>query len=238
MSISSSLIIITLAALLHASFQLSISVLTLMSGHAIGAHNPRVKVLGLITSFVFGSGVMTLLLLAFVSFILSSLFNADTSPAFWAISCGLVVGVGIAVWLFYYRHERGTMLWIPRGMARYLSDRSKITKSSSEAFGLGLSSVFGELLFIIAPIIISAIILVQLPSTWQLVGLIIYTIISLSSLLIIWVLIGSGHQLSRIQKWREKNKYFLQFAAGSGLVVLGFFVYANQMMNVVISGGS
>jgi hypothetical protein len=44
------------------------------------------------------------------------------------------------------------------------------------------------------------------------------------------VLIGSGHRLSEIQKWRETNKRFLQFSAGGALVVLGFFVYVCKIL--------
>ena len=230
MDIPSSLAIVALAALIHSSFQLSVSVLTLLGGHAIGAKRSQANVLRMITSFVAGSGVMTVLLLSFASLILLHVFGNNIPAVAWAAVCGLLVGVGIAVWSFYYRHERGTSLWVPRGVARYLSERTKATQHSSEAFGLGLSSVIGELLFIAAPIIISALVLIQLPSNWQLIGIALYATISLLSLVSVWVLIGSGHKLSSIQKWRESNKYFMQFAAGSGLVILGLFVYVTTVI--------
>jgi hypothetical protein len=231
-----SLAIIVLAALVHASFQLSVSVLTLLSGHAIGAKHSQAKVLRLTTSFVGGAGIMTLFILTFVSFLLTRVVGSSTPEYLWAIGSGLLMGVGIAVWAFYYRRQKGTSLWIPRSMAKYLSDRTKATKQSTEAFGLGLSSVIGELIFIAAPIVISALVLIHLQPIWQLVGVVIYTVISLFSLVVVWVLIGSGHTLSRIQRWREENKYFLQFAAGSGLLVLGFFVYVNQVLGPTLGG--
>jgi hypothetical protein len=117
-------------------------------------------------------------------------------------------------------------------MARYLSERTKATKQTAEAFGLGLSSVFAELIFIIAPIVISALVLIKLEPMWQLAGIATYTVVSLLSLAIVNALIGSGHKLSRIQAWREKNKRFLQFAAGSGLLILGFYVYVDQVVSV------
>ncbi len=230
MSIPVSLAIIALAALIHASFQLSVSVLTLLSAHTIGAKRSRNKLLRLITSFVFGAGLMTALLLSFGSLFLLSIFGANTPQIVWAIACGMSAGVAISIWLFYYRREKGTMLWIPRNVAKYLTDRTQSTKLSAEAFGLGLSSITGEILFIIAPLLISALVLIQLPSLWQLVGIGIYTIISLLSLIIIWVSISQGCSLSRIQKWRESNKSFLQFVAGAGLIVLVFFVYVNEIV--------
>lgn len=231
MDIASSLAIVTLAALIHASFQLSVSVLTLLSGHAIGARTSQARIMRLTFGFVSGAGVMTLLALSFISLLFLHLFGHNAPDFVWAIACGLLVGVGIAVWFFYYRPGKGTSLWIPRSFARHLSDRSKATKNAAEAFSLGLTSVISELLFIAAPMIISALVLVELPAHWQLVGIAIYAVISLLTLFSIWVLIGSGHKLSSIQKWREDNKGFLQFAAGGALAVLGFFVYVCKILS-------
>ena len=233
MDIPSSLAIVTLAALIHSSFQLSVSVLTLLSGHAIGAKHSQAKVSRLTFGFVSGVGVMTLLTLSFISLVFLHLFGPNTPQLVWAITCGLLVGVGLAVWFFYYRRNNGTTLWIPRGMARHLSERSKATKHSAEAFSLGLTSVLSELLFIAAPMIVSALVLIQLPGMWQLIGIAIYAVVSLLTLFSVWVLIGSGHKISDIQKWRETNKHFLQFAAGSALAILGFFVYVCKIVTDV-----
>lgn len=232
MELLGSLAIIAFAALIHASFQLSVSVLTLLSGHAIGSKTSHGKLLRLTGSFLLGVGVMTVLLLSFVALVLLHSFNGRIPLLAWAVACGLLLGLGVAVWAFYYRKEQGTSLWLPRGLARYLSERTKATKHSAEAFSLGLSSVIAELIFILAPILISALVLTRLQPMWQLAGIAIYTVISLFSLLIVTVLIGGGHKLSRIQKWRESNKRFLQFAAGSGLLILGFYVYVSQVVSV------
>lgn len=236
MNVTSYLAIVAFAALIHASFQLSVSVLLILSGHTLGAGRSQAKLLRLTTSFVIGAGIMTILLLSFVSLVILSLFGASIPALVWAVACGMLVGVAISIWTFYYRREKGTTLWIPRAMAEYLTKRTKSTKLSAEAFGLGLSSVIGEVLFIIAPLTVAALALVQLPSIWQLAGIAIYAIISLLSLFIVWVLIGSGHRLSDIQKWRESNKYFLQFTAGSGLIILSVFIYTSQVLGNIIGG--
>lgn len=224
--------IIAFAALIHASFQLSVSMLTLLSGHAIGSKTAHTKLIRLTSGFSLGVGVMTMLLLSFIAYVFQRSFVHSTPLLVWAMSCGLLLGLGIAIWIFYYRREGGTSLWLPRSIARYLSDRTKATKRSAEAFSLGLSSVIAELLFIIAPMIVSALVLIRLEPLWQLVGVCLYTAISLLSLLIVNGLIGSGHKLSHIQKWREDNKRFLQFSAGGGLLVLGVYVYVDQVMAV------
>lgn len=240
MDIASSLAIVAFAGLIHASFQLSVSMLSLMSGHAIGAKHSHAKLMRLVGGFIFGAGVMSMLLISFVSLVFLHVFGGNNTPKLvWVIACGVLFGIGIAVWLFYYRRQSGTTLWIPRGVAVYLSERTKATKRSAEAFGLGLTSVISELLFIFAPIAVSALVIIHLPPLWQLAGIGIYTIVSLLSLLIVSVLVGSGHKLSTIQRWREKNKTFLQICAGIGLLILAFYLYVNQVlaMDVASLGG-
>jgi hypothetical protein len=235
MDIVSSFIIIAVAGLIHASFQLSISMLTLLSSHTVGRKRSNSRLLLLTNSFVFGAAVMTMLLLSFGALLLGHLVNGTSSYMLaWTISCGILGGVGISVWIFYYRRETGTTLWVPRALARHLSGRTKATKQSGEAFSLGLTSVIGELLFILAPITVAALILIQLEPLWQLAGLLTYTGISLASLLVVNGLIGSGHSISRIQKWRESNKGFLQMTAGSGLLILSFYIYVNEVLTVTV----
>lgn len=230
MNITSALIIIAVAALVHASFQLSISMLTLLSSHTIGKKRSRGRLVLLTNAFTFGVGVMTLLLLSGLAMLLAPAVGTGASPLLWTICCGLLSGLGLAVWFFYYRKESGTTLWVPRGVARYLAERTKATKQSAEAFGLGLTSVLGELLFIFAPVLVSAVVLLHLEPGWQLVGIGLYTIVSLSSLLMVSLLVAGGMSISRIQKWREANKRFLQFAAGGGLLALSFYLYVEQVV--------
>jgi len=226
----SSIAVVAFAALIHASFQLSVSVLTLLGGHSIGSLMSRKKTVRLISGYVMGAGVMTLLTLSFVAFLLLHIFGTDVPLVVWSVACGIAFGVGIAVWLFYYRKGFGTPLWIPRSFARHLTARSKQTSQSVEAFSLGLTSVAAELIFILPTTVLAALILIELPGVWQLIGVLVYSIISLSGLLIVWAFIGSGKSLSRVQKWRETNKRFIQFSAGSALLVLGFFIYVTKVI--------
>lgn len=229
MEILPSLAVITLAALVHASFQLSISVLTLLSGHALGAQHSKRRVVSLTASFVGGAAIITVLLLATLALLIGLLFGNQPTQIIWAIVCGFLGGVGLAIWIFYYRRGKqgnnGTSLWVPRGFAHFLTSRAKVTKTNPEAFTLGIASVVGELLFIFAPLLLSAVVLVSLEPLWQMVGILVYAGVSLITLFSVWVLVGSGHSLSSIQRWRETNKHFLQFAAGAGLIILSVFTY-------------
>ena len=77
--IVSSFAIITFAAIIHASFQLSVSVLTMLSGHSLGRKTAHRKVLRLMGSFINGSIVATALLLASLSYLLILKINCSTS---------------------------------------------------------------------------------------------------------------------------------------------------------------
>lgn len=224
------LAIVGLAALIHASFQLGVSVLTLLSGHSLSVKRSQFRIFRLTTSFVFGAATMTILLLSSYILFLSYLTTYENHLLIWSIISGLLVGVGIAVLFTYYRRERGTSLWIPRGLARFLTDRTTATKRSAEAFSLGIASVIGEILFLTAPLAAGAYALIHLPSYWQVVGIFYYVVVSLSSLIVVWILVGYGQKLSRIQKWREKNKWFLQYCAAAGLIVLGAFTFVNEAL--------
>lgn len=232
MDILTALIIVAVAGLIHASFQLSVSVLTLLSSHTIGKKRSHGRLLLLTDSFTIGVGVMTLLLLSATALFLQSL--SVPLELIWMLCVGMLGGLGISVWIFYYRRETGTRLWVPRPIANYLETRTKATKHSAEAFSLGLTSVIGELLFIFVPIVVSALVLVQLPIMWQLVGIGIYTVLSLFTLVVVNALIGSGMSISRVQRWREQNKGFLQFSAGAGLLALGFYVYVEQVLTPTV----
>jgi len=228
--------VIAFSAAIHASFQLSVSMLTLLSGHAIGSKAAHGRLMHLVGSFIFGTAIMSLLLLAFgvLSFQPGYI---PASPFVWSIACGIMIGLGVAVWAFYYRREVGTSLWLPRGLARFLSDRTKSTKQGAEAFSLGITSVLAEILFIMGPLLIASLSIAALPPVYQAAGIILYLIISLLPLLVVAMLVGGGHKLSHIQRWRENNKRFLQFAAGCGLLVLGLYVYVEQVMTATVLGG-
>ena len=232
MNILTTLGIVALAALIHASFQLGVSMLTLLSGHSLSRKRSQFRIFRLTTSFVAGVATMSLLILSFFALFLGYITTDHNHILLWSIISGLLIGVGIAVWVFYYRPGDGTRLWIPRGIASFLTDRTKATKRSAEAFSLGVATVLGELPFLIAPLAVSAYALIHLPVSWQVVGITVYVLVSLSSLGIVWMLVGGGHKLSAIQAWREKHKLFLQFIAAAGLLILGAYTFVNEALIV------
>ena len=187
------------------------------------------------SSFTLGAMTMTTLLLCSLAYLTYVFFGTLIPILAWSVVCGLMAGVGVAVWVFYYRKQGGTALWLPRSFARMIHGRIKATEFGSEAYSLGLTSVLIEILFTLAPLTAAAFALVQLPYHYQIVGIIIYVVTSVFPLFMVTLMVGGGKKLSRIQKWREQNKRFIQFAAGSALFVLGFFIYANEVVTPLIT---
>ena len=118
-------------------------------------------------SFILGvfllTGLLTTTIVYYASILIDHTAAAERLIA--AIVCGLMVGLGVATWAFYYRRGEGTALWLPRGFAHYLTKRSKATRGSAEAFALGMASIIAEIVFIIGPVLAASLAIVTLPET-------------------------------------------------------------------------
>lgn len=231
MDILTSFSIIILAASIHASFQLSISILTLLSGHTINRKKSHLNLVKLACALTFGSISAVVLLFCTACFLLNSFYNYQFFNLIWAVLIGLAIGTAFSVWAFYYRNpfskNSNSQMWIPRGFADFLSSRAKKTSHSAEAFSLGVSGVLSEILFIFAPMIIAALVTIKLSPAYQFVAVVVYTTVANLPLYIVLCLISGGHSIAKIQIWRDSNKRFLQFISGAGLLVLAFLVWAN-----------
>lgn len=230
MTVYISIAAVILAGLVHASFQLSTSLLLLLSSHALGSKKSQKKVLKLSSNFAGGVLMIGWLLLISIIFLASNVFGIYNPKFIWIGLCIFLLIGAVLVWLFYYRRQNGTVLWLPRSIAGFLSKRAENTHSNIEAFLLGIFSVIYELPFIILPLLTAAVIVVQLPLPSQIIGTVIYACVSILPIMAIWTAINSGHSLASLQRWRERNKHFLQFTSGAGLVVLSFIIYVNQLL--------
>ncbi|HYG83324.1 MAG TPA: hypothetical protein VD907_00410 [Verrucomicrobiae bacterium] len=225
------------AALLHAGFQLGVSLLMLLSSHSIGAKRPATTTAKLVLAYLLGVVVTTALLFSALGYFATLFFSAYQPAVTWLIIAALNVTIGGSVMLFYFRKGTGTELWLPRKFAEYLVKRAKAARQAEEAFTLGVMSVLTEIGFIIAPLSVAVLAVASLTGWEQLVGLIGYVLLASLPLLIIAGLIGAGHKVSGLQRWREQNKRFLQYAAGSGLVVLGLYIFISEVVSQVALEG-
>jgi hypothetical protein len=77
-------------------------------------------------------------------------------------------------------------------------------------------------LFYFASLAISAILASRISPAHQFAILVIYVLISNLPIFSIACMISGGHPISEIQAWRNKNKRFMQFSAGLGMIILAF----------------
>lgn len=210
------------AALAQSYYQLGVSVLTLLSGHSLGAKRSHARLLHLDLAYSFGALATVALLLGALSYVLTTFDVADR--LLWSIAAGLCIGTGIAIALFYHRRGKGTTLWVPRPIVDYLVERTKKTKRGVEAFFLGSATVISELPLMLAPLLVVGLLLRGMPTFPHLAAIGGYALITALPLLVLTILLGGGHKLSTIQRWRETNKAFLQFASGILLILLGLYL--------------
>lgn len=214
--------ILVAAALLHASFQVAASVLTLLSGHSLGYNRSHNRLLRLCISYVAGNILMISLLLLGALYILSAIYSSLTE--IWSAIAILGIITGISSLLLYYR-GRQARIWMPTGAVQYLYERSKVTKRSFEAFGLGLVTGIAELPFIATPLLFAAMILRGQPDVDRLGAAFGYALIACLPLLFLLALIGSGKKINELEKWREQNRRFIQIMSSIGLVILSCYAF-------------
>lgn len=218
------LLLIGAVGIVHAMMQLGVSVLTLLSGHSLGSKRAHGRLLRLNFSYITGAFVAAILILAGLFLLVESFLWVIVRPETLIAVSVLAIICSLSILRFYYRKSSGTLLWIPRSLAEYLTSRAKKTKNSFEAGALGAMTVVMELPFTIALFAIVAIFIIYIPyelRVWTVIG---YGLVTVLPLLTITALIGGGHRLSAIQRWREDNKYFLQYSSSFGLIAIAVYI--------------
>lgn len=220
---------VLLSALIHASLQLSLGSLLLLYHSSLGKHI-RKKTKHLVTHFISGVTLMILLVLSSLCFAIAALSGGTLSPG-WVLACSSILFVlAFCAWFLYYRSGRSTELWLPRSVSRFITFRAKITNSNTEAFSLGLLVGFAEMPFSLILSVVAANSILALPELWQIIMILVYTLIAISPLAILRLCIRRGQTVADVQKWRTKNKLFLKFLTGTGFLVLAVFLIAFEVM--------
>jgi hypothetical protein len=231
----SGIILIAFLAVLHASFQLATSVLTLISGHSLMHERAKHRLLTLNVAYILGVVAMTSLVIAGMAtsaVLWLPLEHLDTA---WLLLITVALVVGLLVMTAYYRRGKGTRLWIPRSFASYLEDRAKKTKNVVEAGALGIISVVAELPFTAVLMAMASLVLASFVMLEDFVPIIaLYCTVATLPLVTMTILLAGGHKLSRIQRWRENSKLFLQYAAGAGMFAATVYAW----VNFVLLGGA
>ncbi|MFS8120342.1 MAG: hypothetical protein ACMG55_17925, partial [Microcoleus sp.] len=85
-----------------------------------------------------------------------------------------------------------------------------------------------------APLLIVSMLLRGQATINHTLGSLAFSAVATVPLVIFLVLIGGGMKLSRIQKWRETNKGFLQFTAGAGLIIVSIYLFVSYCVGPTV----
>ena len=218
-----------LAAIVHATLQLSLGALLLLYHASLGKHIPK-KTRQLVSNYIAGIGTLVLLALTGIAFILERWLGGKLYTEELLIVIGMLVALALAVWVFYFRWGKSTELWLPRTVARFINHRAKETNSDTEAFSLGLLTSLAEMPFSLVLIVVAANSILALPGEQQLIAVALYTVIAILPPIILRAAVRRGKTVVDIQRWRVKNKNFFRVITGVGFAVLGVFLLAFEVM--------
>ena len=218
-----------LAAVIHATLQLELGALLLLYHASLGKH-VRKKTKNLVDSYIAGIGMLVFLAVAAIAFILSHIFGTELYAEEILIVVGMLVALAIAAWAFYYRRGKSTELWLPRTVARFIDKRAKETNSNTEAFSLGVLTSLAEMPWTMVLFVVAANSIIVLPSEYQLLAVAMYTIITIIPPMVLRIAIRKGQTVVDIQRWRVKHKSFMRVITGVGFLVLGFFIFAFEVL--------
>lgn len=219
-----------LAAVIHATLQLELGTLLLLYHASLGKHVKK-RTKNLVSSYIAGVGSLVFLGIAAVAFILDRYFEKPLWTEELIIVVAMLVALAIATWGFYYRRGRSTELWLPRSVARFIDKRAKETNSNTEAFSLGVLTSLAEMPFTLVLTVIAANSILALPTPYQLLAVVLYTVVAIIPPIIVRLAVRRGQTIADIQRWRVKHKNFLKIITGVGFLVLGFFLFGFEVLS-------
>jgi len=218
-----------LAAVIHATLQLSLGALLLLYHASLGKH-VRKKTRFLVDSYISGLGTLVFLSLGAIIFILDRYFGKPLYIEELVVVVGMLVALAIAAWFVYYRRGKSTELWLPRSVARFIDKRAKLTNSNTEAFSLGLLTSLAEMPFTLVLFVVAANSTMVLPPMYQILAVAMYTLITIIPPVVLRFAIRKGQTVVSIQRWRVKHKTFFRLLTGVGFLVLAFFLFTFEVL--------
>lgn len=220
---------VVLAALVHASLQLQLGALLLLYHASLGKH-VRKKTKTIVSSYIAGIGTLVFLAVAATCFVFDRYFGKALYAEEILIVIGMLLALAVVMWTFYYRRGKSTELWLPRSVAKFIDKRAKETNSNTEAFSLGVLTSLAEMPFTLVLFIVAANSVLELQPLWQIIAVVIYTVIAIVPPVILRLAVRRGETITNIQRWRVKNKTFLRIVSGTGFLVLGIFLFAFEVL--------
>lgn len=211
--------------MVHSAFQLGISVLTLMSTHILGRGKKSSRLRPMIATYVATSILTTAGIMLIVLYGELLLLPLRSQSTVWLILALITLAVASIIMLRYHKPGKGTRLWIATPIVQYFINRAERARSPLQSIKLASTAIVTELPLTLVVFASSALVLIELlPAGYYVSGIILYSILVMLPLSVIATMIASGHRVSTIQRWRESNKYFIQYIAAFGLYGAGLYI--------------
>ena len=231
MSVLLSVIILVLIVFILDSLQLVPGIFSIFYHSALGK-NTRNKTDDLSLGFIFGTEIFVAIFFATMYSVFSFIFlnGGSCNQILLFILAGILFAEGLAFLLFYYRRGKGTALFIPRSIAKNISN--KTIKTRSDAILLGLFAGVPELLFTLPLYIVATIALLNVPNFSACLVIISYILLTTIPLFIIRTAYRAGRNLAEIERFRIKIKPFIRI-----LIPLAYFAIASIIIQIGLANG-
>lgn len=183
--------------------------------YASGQYSHR-RVDNLSIFFIIGAETMVVLAFFLIAMIIwalpPSIINLNNNILLWILT-GIFLALSLASFCFYFRKSAGSKLFLSHQTVNNFIEKTKTTKTRSDAFILGLVSSIPELPFTLPLYFISILSAMSINFTPSIYSgiIIIYAFIVILPLFIIHALFRNGHNLADFIKFRTRNKAFFRF---------------------------
>ncbi len=190
-------------------------VFALFYHYASGKYSAK-KVSNLSIFFILGVETLPVFIFTILNFIILIFFFTNLSLIngilLWGI-IGLLISLGLAFFLFYFRRGSGTELFISRHLASNFEEKAKLVKKPSDAYLLGLISGIPELIFTLPLyfIVFTAITKNFIVVTPCSIILMLFVLLIISPLFFLYTYFRTGNNLANFIKLRTKNKTFFRY---------------------------
>ncbi len=212
--------------LIHCFFQLSPGVFTIFYHYASGKSSAR-KADYLTVYYILGAEIFLTTVFLIIYFAFFYIFINTGRPAGtilpWILT-GIFLALSIVSFLFYFRKNKGTELFISRKLARKITTNTKNIKTATDALILGFTTCIPELIFTLPLFIVTALALTYITNFPRSIFVLIYIIVVILPLFFYHHLYRTGHNLAEIERNRVKNKSFYRFAISSGFLLLAIII--------------
>lgn len=228
MSVLAPLGILILSMLIMAFLALTPGVYALFCHYTYGKYSRR-KASDFTFFFILGAETLASCLFLctylLVAIAVADLSHLGTNVITW-IMVGMLFALALASIFLYYRHGKGSQLFISRRVAKSLDHHAKTAKTRSDAFTLGALACTPELIFTMPLFIITSAEILQMSTVYFPSALltILYIIIPIIPLFVLRWQFANGHNLAEVARSRVSSKNFTRLVLSISYVTIAILI--------------